>query len=339
MKTTRFFGLALLALSSCFTYAWNGTGHEVVAAIAWKRLDHGTKVEIARILLAGDTVTGRSRNGEAGTPNAFLVKPSASGAIDDAYLEGPVRDAFVKASTWADAIKGGESQNYEADIKALNDASPEVDKASPSERTRCKSWHYIDLPIRADDDVDFHEPIKSNAIYAIAEARKNLVALEAGQDSKKQALWLYFLEHIVGDMHQPLHCVSNFIVDKAEGDAGGNKFKLAEGNLHSYWDSGVDHAKKADSRLTSGQRNTSVADLWLTDTADQPTEADYKDLDPMDWAKKGRQLALDDVYLDLPQGQAPSDAYTAKQAVICKKQVLLAGYRLAEILNHDLKHS
>ena len=47
------------------------------------------------------------------------------------------------------------------------------------------------------------------------------------------------LIHFVGDIHQPLHCVSRYTKKHPNGDRGGNDFKLQHGqyrNLHLLWD-------------------------------------------------------------------------------------------------------
>ncbi len=309
----------------------------MVAAIAWSRLDHSTKLEIARILMSGDTVERTSPSGHEYTLSFHVKAPQ--GLINDAFLEGRVRSVFIRAATWPDAIKGGKSSLFDSKIDSLNDATPEVTMASGNEKVRCKTWHYMDLPIKAADDPSDHTPIKANADYALKLARENLANLESSRDSQNQALWLYFIEHIVGDLHQPLHCCSSFVINRAKGDAGGNLFKLDQGELHAFWDSGVNHAEKADTRIATGTKVADVATLWLSDSADQPAAGDYEDLTPMDWISKGRDLAVANVYDGIHPGDAPSDAYVARQSALCKKQVLLAGYRLAEILNQDLKHS
>jgi hypothetical protein len=52
---------------------------------------------------------------------------------------------------------------------------------------------------------------------------------------------LRLLIHLVGDMHQPLHCMSRIDDQYPQGDKGGNAFKLpnhySADNLHSVWDS------------------------------------------------------------------------------------------------------
>ena len=49
-----------------------------------------------------------------------------------------------------------------------------------------------------------------------------------------------WLEHLVGDVHQPLHATSRFTKNHPNGDAGGNLVLLCAApcrdELHAYWD-------------------------------------------------------------------------------------------------------
>lgn len=51
------------------------------------------------------------------------------------------------------------------------------------------------------------------------------------------------LIHFMGDIHQPLHCLTRINDDLPVGDKGGNAFKLpnhySADNLHSVWDAVV----------------------------------------------------------------------------------------------------
>lgn len=287
--------------------SWGDKGHQLVAAIAWTRLDHNAKVEIAKILRSGESILTAS-SGASFIP----AKPGKDG-MTDAYLEKFVKPKFILAATW-----------------------PDVTKIQGSEGTRCKSWHYYDMPITTPDDTADHTPNASNAIYAINEcvAALNTQQAKAKPNRRREAIFLYFLVHIVGDLQQPLHCSANFTT-LADGDDGGNKFYLTPAHkfpdeLHLYWDSGPDKKTNLDSRVT-GKKIDAVATTWLGDTADLPSSAEWNDIKPMDWVQEGHDLAISDAYTT-PPDKSPSDPYKENMAAICKKRVILGGYRLAKIL-------
>jgi hypothetical protein len=325
----------LIAVSA---QAWGPMGHRQVADIAWSQLKHETKVAIAKILMAGDTVTARGKEQAFSIPNQ---------EITNAFLEQTVRPIFDESANWCDVIKGGKSALFEDRIVTDNANSPGVHPpatGNAGEDTRCKSWHYYDKPIAKDPAG--HEARESNAIRALG-MEEEILAKEANAtspDRKNQAYALYWIEHLFGDLHQPLHCTSNFLLDD-KGDAGGNTFKLGipspygnggTWNLHGYWDSGIDHAIAADANLTGKSAPADVTAAWLTEKVYLPSKSDFQDLNVPGWIDRGWKLAQSNVYKGLEPGGIPDKTYETQHADLCKRQALLAGFRLAEYLNKTL---
>lgn len=58
------------------------------------------------------------------------------------------------------------------------------------------------------------------------------------------------LIHYVGDIHQPMHCVSRVDKEYPAGDKGGNDFPLpnhySAKELHAVWDAAIYEFKKND---------------------------------------------------------------------------------------------
>src|SRR5262249_48661402 len=172
------------------------------------------------------------------------------------------------------------------------------------------------------------------ALVALKRVIKELGDLSSANNNKMRQAWdLYWIEHLVGDLHQPLHCTSNYESD-SHGDAGGNTFKLLGNpkNLHALWDGGID--RPADT-LSSGDIEAVTKD-WTSPVLSpelQPAAADVDNLDIMSWIVKGSQLADSIVYKEIQKNKHPSDAYLQKEEALCARQAVLAGYRLAAILN------
>jgi hypothetical protein len=156
----------------------------------------------------------------------------------------------------------------------------------------------------------------------------------AGQNKPLQAWYLYWIEHLVGDLHQPLHCAESYEIVKT-GDEGGNKFKtgVKRGDkflsLHSYWDAGIEEAA-GDGDFEATTKN------WVLDADLQPTSAAAKNLDFKTWIADGAKLADDIVYVGIKENKKPSDDYEQKKEALCRRQAVLAGYRLAALLNDIL---
>lgn len=119
------------------------------------------------------------------------------------------------------------------------------------------SWHYVDLPLGApsfEAAAEFHP--YDNVVTII---RKCMDVLERRSSMMDQRTALRVLVHLVGDIHQPLHCASGFYdlrdprhpvlqtdvavclpLDKEKaGDQGGNLLFFGTGTydqLHGYWD-------------------------------------------------------------------------------------------------------
>jgi hypothetical protein len=197
-------------------------------------------------------------------------------------------------------------------------------------------WHYIDYAFSADNT-----PLKNlvdtdNGVWAL-EKIKPIVSNEKANPSER-ARFLAFLTHIVSDLHQPLHAASRISAKYPDGDKGGNLYLIRLGvtnlkskNLHSLWDSGVG---AFDSAPTPENINT----LAHTLTALYPEknyEAQVKDLNPVSWSMESNQLATTVVYTT-PENQMPSPNYVESSKRISEERVVLAGYRLAALLNQLL---
>jgi hypothetical protein len=131
-------------------------------------------------------------------------------------------DALEDASTWAD------------DIRTLR---PE---ASP--------WHYINLPRGAIRDAVAESCPSSTGCVTSAIHRQLELLRNESTDARVRADALRFIIHLVGDLHQPLHCITN-------NDMGGNcvpvvffgaepimtnsAYESYRPNLHAIWDSGI----------------------------------------------------------------------------------------------------
>jgi hypothetical protein len=315
-KLTSALILAALAITGRAT-AWDGVGHMQVADVTCLRLNDKAKKEVGAILMAGDP----------------MFRPATTAEAD-------VREAFRKSATFPDVIKGNRTTIYEDVIAPMNKMFFVTTQPNPddNEDVLCKTWHYFDVPIH---DTNNHKPKESNALQALTQAREQLAGLEgaATPDRKTQCWWLAWVEHIVGDLHQPLHCVSNYGA-LPDGDAGGNLFTIKipgsdrPGRLHGYWDGGVGRAIAADKDQGLPVKVEEVSERWLKDFA--PSAEDTANLDVMSWIKTGASLADAIVYCGIEKNQAPTKGYDQMNASLCRRQAVLAGARLAAILNDAL---
>ena len=129
---------------------------------------------------------------------------------------------------------------------------------------------------------------------------------------------LRFLVHFVGDAHQPLHA-------GYRSDRGGNthqvRFNGKGSNLHAIWDSQVlasrrlrwnDYARRLERSPVSGDAGGN----------------------PVDWVGQSCRITGNEGFY--PHGRTIDKAYLDRMRPIAERQIVLAGQRLAEILQRSL---
>ncbi len=192
-----------IVLSGSVSYGWNGHGHMLVAAIAYSRLTDDQKSNVIDLL--------RDHQDYKAWKN--LYKASAQTVDLGTFI-------VMQAATWPDEIR---------------------DTTSPDHQYHRPEWHYITYKMRFPGKAETTLPNpkdEPNVVWAIENAR---VHIEDKTLSKRErAMYLCWLIHLIGDIHQPLHCASLFSTTYPQGDLGGNKFFVAQKkkgtNLHSLWD-------------------------------------------------------------------------------------------------------
>jgi len=301
MKSLRRIALAgLLALAPAMPApAWDNGGHLLIADVASQRLNPAAKAELQRLA---------------------AQLPHSGQSYD-----------FIGIACWMDDIKS--------------------DKAVP-DYGMFKSWHYIDIPIDARGPMPSFEPGDDNDEHGnvVQALKRAVVVLKGGTDPyiKDKATACAMVMHLVGDIHQPLHCATKYFFshDKLRNDKGGNDEFVVNANepggplnLHFFWDA----AYRASFDQTTG--NVIFEHRWEDSFRDAlPYNPDPKasfepDFDA--WAKESNAIARDFVYRDLTEAGDKkhcrlSSAYIEKARTISQRQLLLAGWRLATLLNETL---
>lgn len=237
------------------------------------------------------------------TPNAKKQVDALSAIINQYY---PQQNNFVDAAIWADDVK------YRAQAAGFN------------------PWHYVNIPINQQRKHRKYYA-KNNIILAIMQAQTVLANENANQFEK--SLFLRFIEHFVGDIHQPLHAASLYNRQFPKGDKGGTLYLVHYHGepitLHALWDQCF--------TLTNQQYPTDqdIAQLAHQLQREFPQQAFKKLLkidSPQSWAYESHDIAKSKVY-QIPFNGKVSHAYEQKGQAICEKRLTLAGYRLAAMLN------
>ena len=251
------------------------------------------------------------------------------------YCGGANRDAMADGSTWADDVRGER-------------------KNGP--------WHYIDIPRGSQ-----HGPLEPYCGQAgcVTKAIGEQLAIlkDKNADATKRAEALRYIIHFVGDLHQPLHTITN-------ADEGGNCVPLKylrrnprehnhsySPNLHSVWDSaiperdaeGADPAEYAETLdalyaadIEGWQKAGIHVDDWVWEGYDFAENVVYGNLTPKIGIEPNVAVhsCTDDNNIGqrlLHQNIAAGEAYQEKAATVAEKRIVEGGVRLAMILNDAVK--
>jgi hypothetical protein len=202
--------LALILTLAGPAPAWNFSGHWIAAAIAYQRL----------------TPAARGRIDELIRKHPDYERMNFADAPSDP--EGRARAAFISAASWPDEIRD-DSRFYDDTRK---DAVPTPALPGFPGMQRHTNWHYADAPYSTDDTPLVHAPPPN----AVTEIRRMLDELTPSADATTSAYDLPWLEHLVADIHNPLHATSRFTKALPGGDQGGNLVFVPGKTLHAYWD-------------------------------------------------------------------------------------------------------
>jgi len=248
-----------------------------------------------------------------------LLSPAARAAVGellradlDKFGNPSGRTSLEEVSVWADELHG----------------TPAAEPA----------WHYDDIPIcgaipkaRYCPDGQCNSEQLKRLAAVLAEARAPLRA-------RNEALkWVV---HLVADLHQPLHAADN-------ADRGGNRVHVALPGLRTH---GRETLHRAwDTELVLPALNARGRQQPPRDIAPLVQEASRLAHDagqgtPDTWARESNNLARNVAYdyagfacNSVPAGIVILDARYQQQAVpIVRERLLLAGARLAALLNQTL---
>jgi len=140
MAFGRLLGVATLsaAMGISQAHAWGPSGHMLVAAVAWEKMDQST----------------RDRAGEL-----LKLNPMYSRLTSDAPSGQEAEYAFILASIWPDVIKYDDGYTEKDDRINEPTATQNIGYA---DHLRHRYWHYKDLPFST-DGTPTEQPPEPNA--------------------------------------------------------------------------------------------------------------------------------------------------------------------------------
>ncbi len=187
MRVASVFALILVCLPVAEAKAWNGPGHKTVALLAYRDLSPNTRAKIHDLLQ-------RHPHYEE-----FLSQKAPEGVKVDEW-------AFLNVATWPDWVRP---------------PSKYAKKFHVGDR------HFTNVPFILEGhensiDKNALKPKKENVLAGLERCMKILG--DETVPAEERSIDLCWLLHLLGDVHQPLHCVSFFSAQFSQGDQGGNSF-------------------------------------------------------------------------------------------------------------------
>jgi hypothetical protein len=199
-------------------------------------------------------------------------------------------------------------------------------------------WHYDDVPVCGSAPKTAYCPGGQCASEQLKRLIGVLADPRAPRRERNEALkWVV---HLVGDIHQPLHAADN-------RDRGGNRVLVVlagvrtrgRQNLHKVWDGEL-------VRLALNSRGRQQPPAAIDALAGEARElvVDGGQGSPDSWARESNNLARNIAYHyegfacnSVPAGIVVLDsAYQQQAEAIVRERLLLAGARLATVLNQTL---
>ncbi|MFN0276999.1 MAG: S1/P1 nuclease [Pyrinomonadaceae bacterium] len=303
---TAFFAVFLLFAMPAL--AWDETGHKITAYIAWQRMTPEVREKVIKIL----------RNAPEDSQLATFYMSYGSRT-----RESRMREFFMTASVWADIIKD-------------NDFETRFDKYAENN----SDWHYVNNFWTVKDG----KAVRIENMQPAGRIMKKLAdfsqLIRGNASDAEKAIAIAWLEHLIGDIHQPLHSSARVNEYDPKGDRGGNGFYLTpkgtkreqQDNLHSFWDSVVvrymPNPDKCDFEYIEPIAQ-SITKLYPYDTMRAKLSLNNFE----NWANESLSIAMNVAYRNIKFGEKPSDKYTKNAFEIAQERLALGGYRLGELFN------
>jgi hypothetical protein len=366
---TKLFNKRLIALSLCAgliamlsgnAFAWGMEGHRITARIAAMYLNPVARAEVIRLLR-----TDIENNKD--------------------YYKNTCENV-LKLSKKKNLTKAEEDEFL---VEGMACIAPWPDPPVKDQRLYTSNWHFVDIPVvmnnpNGSGPLRFkYEPGRD----CIMDAKRGDCAAQAllrlqsvlgnkkiptekdhqyGEELTTRADAFKFFIHIVGDIHQPLHCAADKKDEQAVnnprdlGDMGGNlkiatwfgeaKTPYGSMNIHSIWDGGIIVRTMKLNNLTEDQYYQKL--LKAIPAKESPELAKMQAGDYFNWFEESYDLAIRKAYGELPKldpncgttgrdGKLTgcyqlADAYYDANKSIVEQQLMTGGVRLAKLLNEIL---
>lgn len=303
----RTFLFVLVLIFPLHTFAWDETGHKITAYIAWQRMTPAVRERVFKILMAAPE--------DSDIATFYLPYGSRS-------QEARKRELFMLMASWADIVR---DKNFEVRYAKYHKSN----------------WHYADTFWQWKDGKAVIIEKEDDSGRALRKLKDFNQLIRGTAPDAEKAVAIVWMEHLIGDLHQPLHTSARVTSGNQKGDQGGNLFFLTpkgtkrpdQQNLHSFWDGIIGRmTPNAKDQCDADYIDPIAQDIMKHYPADKYTS--QLKLDNLDeWQRESFEIATREVYRDVKWFELPSDKYKKKALKIAEERLALAGYRMGELFN------
>ena len=299
---------ALFAAFPISAFSWDETGHKISAYIAWQQMTPDVRDRVMKILLAAPE--------DSQIASYYMTYGTRA---DDIRR----REYFMFMATWADVIR---DRNFESRYKNYHHSN----------------WHYADTFWTVKNGSIELLPAPDDGGKALEKIKEFDAMIRGRANDAQKAVAIAWLEHLIGDIHQPLHTSARVTDTEPKGDQGGNLFLLTpkdtprdkQENLHWFWDSIVIRNVPNKNNECDQDFVDPIAEKIMKEYSWRNMQKDIEAGNFDRWAKESLMYAQFDVYSsDLKRFEMPSDKYKKKAFKIARLRLALAGYRMATVFN------
>jgi S1/P1 Nuclease len=233
-------------------------------------------------------------------------------------LSSKARDSVLK-------LLQGES------LEAVSTWAEQITQQRPDTR----NWDHVDIPVRYNDYQRARDCGKGVCIIEAIEQQRRVLENPKYSDSER-AEALKWLVHLIGDLHQPFHVATN----DNPPDAAANRVRVTflngrPTNLHAVWDNDIINTALREARQGVAEYASQLgrkAGGKGGYVSPRGTVTQWA-VESHALAEKAYILSGKDWMLNNGKVYNLDDAYYKKSKDVVDNQLLLAGVRLAGVLN------
>jgi hypothetical protein len=291
------------------SFAWDDVGHKITAYIAWQQMTPDVRARVIKILLAAP---------EDAQLSTFYMP---YGSRTDTARK---RDFFMIAATWPDIIR---DRAFDTRYKKYHHSN----------------WHYSDtLWTIQNGKVEILQGPSDSGGLAMEKIADFIKLAQSDANDTDKAIAIAWLEHLIGDIHQPLHASGRVTDLEPKGDQGANLFLLtpkdtprqSQENLHWFWDNIIVRNIPNTTDASDAEYISPIAKDIMDKYSFAKMQSRLAIDNPQQWKKESFEIASTEIYSpDLKRFEMPSSSYKKKALKISEERLALAGYRMAALFN------